>query len=90
MEPVTISEVSDSSSAVIFEARRDRVRSMTPETLGYINLAGIVAVIAFLWSLHRDMRSMDGRINDLARELSELRGEFRGRFGPPPTAEDSP
>ena len=62
---------------------------MSPETLGYVNLAGIVAVIAFLWSLHRDMRAMDGRINDLARELSELRGEFRGRLGPPPTVEDS-
>ncbi len=61
---------------------------MSPETVGYVNLAGIVAVIAFLWSLHRDMRAMDGRINDLARELSELRGEFRGRFGLPLPAEE--
>ena len=63
---------------------------MSPETLGYVNLAGIVAVIAFLWSLHRDMRAMDGRIDDFARELSELRGEFRGRFGLPLTAEEQP
>ena len=47
---------------------------MGPEVLGYVNLAGILAVIGFLWNLHRDMRAMDGRINDLARELSELRG----------------
>ncbi|MDE0172024.1 MAG: hypothetical protein OYH76_03335 [Defluviicoccus sp.] len=60
---------------------------MAPEVLGYVTLAGILAVIGFLWNLHRDMRAMDGRIDDLARELSELRGEFRGRFGPPSTAE---
>ncbi|MDE0060289.1 MAG: hypothetical protein OXI22_15845 [Defluviicoccus sp.] len=61
---------------------------MSPETLGYVNLAGVLAVLAFLWGLHRGMRAMDGRINDLARELSELRGEFRGRFGLPSTAEE--
>ena len=60
---------------------------MAPEVLGYVNLAGILAAIGFLWNLHRDMRTMDGRINDFARELSELRGEFRGRFGPPPATE---
>ena len=61
---------------------------MSPETLGYANLAGVLAVLAFLRGLHRDMRAMDGRIGDLARELSELRREFRGRFGLPPTAEE--
>ena len=60
---------------------------MAPEVLGYVTLAGILAVIGFLWNLHRDMRTMDGRIDDLARELSELRGEFRGRFGPPSATE---
>lgn len=60
---------------------------MAPEVLGYVTLAGILAVIGFLWNLHRDMRAMDGRIDDLARELSELRGEFRGRFGPPSATE---
>ena len=60
---------------------------MAPEALGYVTLAGILAVIGFLWNLHRDMRTMDGRIDDLARELSELRGEFRGRFGPPSAME---
>ena len=60
---------------------------MAPEVLGYVNLAGILAAIGFLWNLHRDMRAMDGRINDLAQEFSELRGEFRGRFGPPSPTE---
>ena len=47
---------------------------MTPETLGYANLAGLVAVLAFLWTLHRDMRDIDRRIGALAERVAKLEG----------------
>lgn len=46
-------------------------RLMTPETLGYVNLIGIVAAIAFLWGLHRD-------VADLRERMARLEGLFDG------------
>ena len=67
---------------------------MTPETLGYINLASIAAVGVFIWQMMVRMedrldRKIDALAKDhqnLARELSELRGEIRGRFDLTPAA----
>ena len=42
---------------------------MNAEILGYVNLAGIVAVIAFLWSLHRDLANVRERLARLEGAL---------------------
>ncbi len=44
------------------------------EALDYATLAGAVAILGFLWSLHRDMRAMDRRIGDLAERIAKLEG----------------
>ena len=47
---------------------------MTVEILNYVNLAGIVAVLAFLWSLHRDMQSLGNRLSALAERIAKIEG----------------
>ena len=38
---------------------------MNPETIGYINLAGIAGILAFLWGLHRDLANVRERLAKL-------------------------
>ena len=40
----------------------------------------------FLW-LESRVDRLEGKVDDLARDVSDLRGEFRGRFGAQPAAE---
>ncbi|MDE0333758.1 MAG: hypothetical protein OXI64_02275 [Defluviicoccus sp.] len=42
--------------------------------LDYATLAGVVAILGFLWNLHRDMRAMDRRIGELAERMAKLEG----------------
>lgn len=42
--------------------------------LDYATLAGVVAILGFLWNLHRDMRAMDRWIGDLAERMAKLEG----------------
>ena len=52
------------------------------EALDYATLAGVVAILGFLWNLQRDMRAMDRRIGDLAERIAKLEGsvEILARF----------
>ena len=58
---------------------------MSPEI--YTMVGGFVSLGLFMWRVtDRLDRKIDGLAKDhqaLARELSELRGEIRGRFGKP-------
>ena len=52
---------------------------MSPETLGYANLVGLVAVLAFLWGLHRDISNvrerlarLEGMVEVLAKNVDTL------------------
>ena len=38
----------------------------------WITLAGVVGIIAFLWSLHRDMRSLSDRVSRLEGTVDTL------------------
>jgi len=38
----------------------------------WITLAGIVGIIAFLWNLHRDMRSLSDRVSRLEGTVDTL------------------
>ncbi|MCY4350783.1 MAG: hypothetical protein OXC25_13145 [Thiotrichales bacterium] len=38
----------------------------------WITLAGIAAILGFLWSLHRDMRSLSDRVSRLAGTVELL------------------
>ena len=39
----------------------------------YVLIGGVVAVLAFLWTLHRDMRSLSDRVSRLEGLLEGLR-----------------
>ena len=45
---------------------------MSPETI--TTAVAAVAIIGFLWSLHRDIRALDWRVSDLAERLARLEG----------------
>ena len=45
---------------------------MSPDTIA--TLATAAVIIAFLWSLHRDMRAMEARIGKLAERMARLEG----------------
>ena len=45
---------------------------MSPEVLQYANLVGIVAVIAFLWGLHRDVANLRERMARLEGAVDVL------------------
>ena len=47
-------------------------------TVDCITLAGIVAVIAFLWNLRRDVRALDRRITGIIVRVSKLEGLMEG------------
>lgn len=44
-----------------------------------LQLAGIVGIIAFLWSLHRDMRQLSERVARLEGVVETLRDTIAGR-----------
>jgi len=44
----------------------------------YLVIAAALAILGFLWNLHRDMRSMDRRISDLSDRVSRLEGLLEG------------
>lgn len=45
----------------------------------YVFIVGVVAVLAFLWTLHRDMRSLSDRVSRLEGLLESLRDAVTGR-----------
>ena len=50
---------------------------------------GTFAMFMFRLFLRLESRvdRLEGKVDDLAREVSEMRGEFRGRFAAQPVAE---
>ncbi len=54
---------------------------MSPQLIAYANLAGIVAVAAFLWMLHRDIVRLGERVGALAERVARLEGLFEGFTG---------
>ena len=47
--------------------------------LEYISLAGIIAILAFLWNLHRDMRALSDRVSRLEGSIDGLRSAITER-----------
>ena len=47
--------------------------------LDYLSLAGIVAILAFLWNLHRDMRALSDRVSRLEGLIDGLRSAITER-----------
>ena len=47
--------------------------------LDHITLAGVVGIIAFLWTLHRDVRSLSDRVSRLEGLLEGLRDAVTDR-----------
>ncbi len=45
----------------------------------HVFIGGIVAVLTFLWMLHRDMRSLSDRVSRLEGLLEGLRDAVTGR-----------
>lgn len=48
----------------------------------YVFIGGVVAILAFLWTLHRDMRSLSDRVSRLEGLLEGLRDAVTGRTTP--------
>ena len=44
----------------------------------YVLIGGVVAALAFLWTLHRDMRSLSDRVSRLEGLLEGLRDAVVG------------
>ena len=44
----------------------------------YLIIGAGIAILAFLWNLHRDLRAVDGRISDLSARVSRLEGLLEG------------
>lgn len=45
----------------------------------YVFIGGVVAVLVFLWTLHRDMQSLSDRVSRLEGLLEGLRDAVTGR-----------
>ena len=45
----------------------------------YITMGGVAAVLAFLWTLHRDIRFLSDRVSRLEGLLEGLRDVVAGR-----------
>ena len=45
----------------------------------YVLIGGVATVIAFLWTLHRDLRSLSDRVSRLEGLLEGLRDAVTGR-----------
>lgn len=50
-------------------------------TTEWITLAGIVAILMFLWNLHRDMRTLSDRVSRLEGRMSGMEGQMTGIQG---------
>ena len=51
---------------------------MSAQILQYANLAGVVAVLAFLWNLHRDIVGLRDRMARLEGDLRERLARLEG------------
>lgn len=62
---------------------------MSPETaaigIDYVILVAALAILGFLWGLHRDMRNLGERVAKLEGLLEGLREAIAGR--PPPSSQ---
>lgn len=62
---------------------------MSPETaaigIDYVILVAALAILGFLWGLHRDMRDLGERVAKLEGSLEGLREAIAGR--PPPSSQ---
>ena len=47
-------------------------------SVDYLTLAGLVAVIAFLWNLHRDIGALDRRLSGITEQVAKLEGMLEG------------
>ena len=52
---------------------------MSAIAIDYVILAAALAILGFLWSLHRDMRSLGERVAKLEGLLEGLREAIAGR-----------
>ena len=62
----------DRLRAGLIEAERYRDRNAM--NTGYLVLVASIAILAFLWNLHRDMRSLDRDMRGLAERVAKLEG----------------
>ena len=62
--------------AGLIEAERCRDRNAM--NTDYLVLAAAIAILAFLWNLHRDMRSLDRDMRGLAERVAKLEGLLEG------------
>ena len=46
---------------------------MSPDTVATVAAAAVI--VAFLWTLHRDVRALDARIGQLGERLARLEGK---------------
>ncbi len=51
---------------------------MNADILQYANLAGVIAVLAFLWNLHRDIVGLRDRMARLEGDLRERLARLEG------------
>ena len=47
----------------------------------WVNIAVGVAIIGFLWNLHRDIAGLHGQFADLRERMARLEGLFEGFTG---------
>lgn len=55
-----------------------------PEVADWITLGGVIAILAFLWSLNRDLRNQMADLRERMARLEGLFEGFLGRQGKPP------
>lgn len=64
---------------------------MSPEFIGYINLAGIVAVVAFLWRVDARWQdrfdTLNQRLGQLGERVARIEGILTGKPVPSEPAE---
>ncbi len=60
---------------------------MSPELIGYVNLAGIVAVVAFLWRVDARWQdrfdALNRRLGQLGERVARIEGILTGNPAPP-------
>ena len=54
-------------------------RCMDISTIDFMTLAGVAGILAFLWSLHRDMRNLSDRVSKLEGLMEGLRDAITAR-----------
>ena len=50
-------------------------------TTDWITLGGIVAILMFLWNLHRDIRALSDRVSRMEGRMSGMEGQMTGLQG---------